>query len=120
MVNEIYAVQNWVVSIQGSLIFAASDNFIKHYDEIMDGTYKYDLFHDTDVEYLMDDLGDIAFKYSFTSKSIYKLEVAAYTILEFLLNRFVDSVIYYDTDIKLSSIQEKDGCINFQRLYENL
>ena len=32
---EIYAVQNWVVSIQGSLIFAASDNFIKNYDEIM-------------------------------------------------------------------------------------
>ena len=118
---EIYAVQNWVVSIQGSLIFAASDNFIKHYDEIMNGTYKYDLFHDTDVENLMNDLGDIAYKYSFTSKSIYKLEVAAYTILEFLLNRFVDSVIYYDTDIKLSSIQERMVALiskDYMRIYK--
>ena len=118
---EIYAVQNWVVSIQGSLIFAASDNFIKHYDEIMDGTYKYDLFHDTDVEDLMYGLGDIAYKYSFISKSIYKLEVAAYTILEFLLNRFVDSVIYYDTDIKLSSIQERMIALiskDYMRIYK--
>ena len=58
---EIYAVQNWVVSIQGSLIFAASDNFIANYEEIMEGNYKFDLFHDTAVEDLMYDLGDIAY-----------------------------------------------------------
>ena len=34
---EIYVVQNWVISIQGSLIFAASDNFIENYDVIMAG-----------------------------------------------------------------------------------
>ena len=104
---ELYAVQNWVVSIQGILIFAASDNFIMNYDDIMKGTYKYDLFYDTDVKELMDDLGDIAYKYSFISKSIFKLEIAAQTIIEFLLNKFVEAVIYFDTEKKLSSIQER-------------
>ena len=118
---EIYAVQNWVVSIQGSLIFAASDNFINHYDEIMEGTYKYDLFHDTSVENLMYDLGDIAYKYSFTSKPIFKLEVAAQTILEFLLEKFVTSIIYYDTKEKISSLNERMIALiskDYMRIYK--
>ena len=118
---EIYAVQNWVVSIQGSLIFAASDNFILHYDEIMEGSYKYDLFHDTAVEDLMYDLGDIAYKYSFTSKPIFKLEVAAQTILEFLLEKFVTSIINYDTRNNVSSLHERMVALiskDYMRIYK--
>ena len=118
---EIYAVQNWVVSIQGSLIFAASDNFIRNYDEIMAGTYKYDLFHDTNVEDLMDDLGDIAYRYSFISKPIFKLEVAAEAILEFLLNKFVEAIINYDTKEKISSVQERMVALiskDYMRIYK--
>ena len=118
---EIYAVQNWVVSIQGSLIFAASDNFINHYDEIMNGTYKYDLFYGTDVKDLMDDLGNIAYQYSFISKPIFKLEIAAQTILEFLLNKFVEAIIYYDTEEKVSSVQERMIALiskDYMRIYK--
>ena len=118
---ESYAVQNWVVSIQGSLIFAASDNFIKNYDEIMNGTYKYDLFHDTEVQTIMDDLGDIAYKYSFISKPIFKLEVAAQTIIEFLLSKFVEAIIYYDTEEKVSSVQERMIALiskDYMRIYK--
>ena len=118
---EIYAVQNWVVSIQGSLIFAASDNFIKNYNEIMNGTYKYDLFYDTSVKDLMDDLGDIAYKYSFTSKPIFKLEVAAQTILEFLLSKFVNAIIYYDTKENVTSLQERMIALiskDYMRIYK--
>ena len=118
---EIYAVQNWVVSIQGSFIFAASDNFINHYDEIMNGTYKYDLFYGTDVRDLMDDLGNIAYQYSFISKPIFKLEIAAQTILEFLLNKFVEAIIYYDTEEKVSSVQERMIALiskDYMRIYK--
>ena len=118
---EIYAVQNWVVSIQGSLIFAASDNFIKNYDEIMNGNYRYDLFHDTNVENIMYDLGDIAYKYSFISKPIFKLEVAAQRILEFLLDKFVESVIYFDTEEKINSLHERMIALiskDYMRIYK--
>lgn len=118
---DIYAVQNWVVSIQGSLIFAASDNFVRHYDDIMAGTYRHDLFHGTDVEDIMVDLGQIAYEYSFTGKPIYKLEIAAQTIFEFLLNKFVDAVIYYDTDVALSAVQNKLVALiskDYKRIYK--
>ena len=91
---DVYAVQNWVVSIQGSMLFAASDNFIDHYDEIMEGIYKKDLFYGTGVEKMMKALGDIAYQYAFISKPIYKLEIAAKSILDFLLDKFVEAVIY--------------------------
>lgn len=118
---ESYAVQNWVVSIQGSLIFAASDSFVRHYDSIMEGTYSHDLFYDTEVAGLMEDLGDIAYEYSFTSKPIYKLEIAAQTIFDFLLTRFIDAVIYYDTEVKLTAVQKKLIALiskDYKRIYE--
>jgi len=102
-----YAVQNWLIGMQGNMLFAASDNFIAHYDEIMAGTYKHDLFYQTNVEKMMDMLGDIAYRYAFTSRPIYKLEIAADNIFEFFFNKFVNAIIYYDTDKKLKTVDEK-------------
>lgn len=104
---DIYAVQNWVVSIQGHMIFAASDSFIDHYDEIMEGTYNKDLFYGTSVEKMMDALGDVAYRYAFISKPIFKLEIAAKSILDFLLDKFVNAVLYFDTEERLSDIHKK-------------
>ena len=118
---DVYAVQNWVISIQGQMLFAASDSFIEPYDEIMNGTYKYDLFHGTDEEEIMERLGDIEFRYSFTSMPIYKLEVAADTIFNFLLDRFVEAVINYDTDEKQSVVGKRVVALisdDYRRIYE--
>lgn len=104
---DVYAVQNWVVSIQGNMLFAASDNFIDHYDEIMEGTYKKDLFYGTGVAKMMKTLGDIAYEYAFISKPIFKLEIAAKSILDFLLDKFVEAVLYYDTEEKISDVHIK-------------
>ena len=134
---DIYAVQNWVVSIQGNMLFAASDNFIEHYDEIMEGTYKKDLFHGTGVEKMMKALGDIAYQYAFISKPIFKLEIAAKSILDFLLDKFTGAVLYYDTGVKLSDVHNKlmtlisedykriyhhfsEGCTEEEKLYLRL
>lgn len=104
---EKYAIQNWTVSIQGSLILAASETFIQHYEEIMAGKYEKDLFFQSPIEKLMKALGDIAFRYAFSSTPIYKLEISASIILGFLLEHFAHAVLYYDTDEKLSAIDEK-------------
>ena len=104
---DIYAVQNWVVSIQGNMLFAASDSFVNHYEAIMEGTYRKDLFFETPVYTMMKALGDIAYRYAFTSKPIFKLEIAAETIFNFLLDKFIDAVIYYDTDKELTAVQQK-------------
>ena len=69
----------------------------------------------------MDDLGDIAYQYSFISKPIFKLEIAAQTILEFLLSKFVEAVINYDTEEKVSSVQERMIALiskDYMRIYK--
>ena len=119
---DIYAVQNWIVSIQGNMLFAASDSFVNHYEEIMSGTYKHDLFYGTNVKKIMDALGDIAYQYAFTSKPIYKLEIAAKTIIDFLLDKFVNAVLYYDTEEKLSDINQRLIALiseDYKRIYHH-
>ena len=118
---DVYAVQNWVIGIQGQMLFAASDAFIDNYSSIMDGTYGHDLFYNTEEEKIMDVLGDIAYRYAFTSMAIYKLEVAADTIFKFLLGRFAEAVINYDTDEKMSVLGTRVVALisdDYRRIYK--
>lgn len=94
---DLYAVQNWVVRVQGLGLSAAAVSFVTHYSEIMNGTYKHELLDDSEAKWLMDLLGDVAYRYAFCSGPILKLEVAADTIFEFLLDRMVKALVYFDT-----------------------
>ena len=94
---QLYAVQNWVVRVQGVLLADAVNSFMLHYDEIMAGTYKKELLADMPGSLLLEVLGDVAYRYAFLSESILKLEVAADAIFDFLLDRLVKALRYYDT-----------------------
>ena len=96
---QVYAVQNWVVRIQGMLLTAAVDSFIKHYSEIMAGEYKKELLAGTAADIIMDILGNVAYEHAFLSEPILKLEVAADAIFDFLLESFVGALRYYDTPV---------------------
>lgn len=104
---EAYAVQNWIVRIQGELLACATDRFAQDYWEIMAGTCKRELLTGEDRARLAAALGDIAYRYAFTSEPIYKLEIAAETIMDFLLERFVDAAIVYDSGQPMTAVQIK-------------
>lgn len=104
---EEYAVKNWIVQVQGYLISCATYGFTSNYDAIMEGSYPYDIFKGTYGEDLMDLLGDMAYRRVFSTPDIYKMEVAESVILDFLLNKFVNAVIYYDTDVELNKIEKR-------------
>lgn len=115
-----YAVSNWIVTMQGRMIASATESFMQHYDAIMNGTYHQELIKGTPMEELAERLSDIAFRYAFCSMPILKLEVAAQTILTFLLDRFVDAAITFDTDVKQTAIQTKMMQLiseNYKRIY---
>ncbi len=120
---QLYAVQNWVVRVQGVELTGVVDSFMDHYDAIMDGSYKNDLIAGTDGELIMDVLGDVAYRYAFLSEPILKLEVAASAIFDFLLDAVVGALIYYDTDEwkkRASAVDEKiTGLISssFMQIY---
>lgn len=104
---EEYAVKNWIVQAQGFLINCATYGFTRNYDAIMEGTYGKDIFSDTYGEGLMNLLGDMAYRRVFTTSSIYKMEVAESVMLNFLMDQFVNAVLYYDTEVKLGEIEKR-------------
>lgn len=118
---DLYAVQNWVVSAQGQMISGVTGAFAQHYEEIMAGSCKQELAVGTDIQLMMKALGDIAYRYAFTSKPIIKLEISAETIFVFLLDKFVEAVLYYDTDTKLTAVSDKLMSLvsdNYKKVYE--
>ncbi len=102
-----FAIQNWIVGVQGKLIADATDSFGTHYHEIMDGSFSTELLAGTGGMVIADVLGDIAYRYAFRSKPILKIEIAANQVLSFLLDKFVGAVLYYDTDRGPDVIGEK-------------
>ena len=102
-----YAVQNWIVAVQGRLIYLATDSFAEHYNEIMDGSFGSELLEGTEGKHIVDALGDIAVKYAFNSEQILKIEVCADRILRYLLDKLVPAAIYYDTDAKSRPIDSR-------------
>ena len=118
---DAYAVQNWTVLVQGKLIFHATDSFVEHYNEIMAGTYQKELLTKEHGKKIADALGDIAYRYAFTSAPIYKLEIAAETILNSLLDKYVNATINYDTDVAMTAVQVKLMALlsdNYKTIYQ--
>lgn len=117
---KLYAVQNFLVRMQSSLIFSATYGFTSNYEAIMAGTYEHDIFYQTYGEWVIKALGDIAYRYAFISKPILMMEVSAGTILEDLMNRFVPAAINYDTEVPLQMMEKKLMTLiseNYRQIY---
>ena len=104
---EEYAVKNWIVQVQGFLIHCATYGFTSNYYDIMEGSYGKDIFEGTYGEGLMNLLGDLAYRKVFATPTIYKMEVAESVILDFLMDKFVNAILYYDTKEPLSEIDKR-------------
>lgn len=118
---EIYAVQNWIVQMQGKFIYSATESFSKNYWEIMDGSYTKELLTESEGEMLAKALGDIAYRYAFVSKPILKIEIAAENILNFLLDKFVPAIVHYDTKEEQTSVEKKLISLisdNYRKIYK--
>lgn len=119
----LYAVQNWIVSVQGAFLNAATDSFISNYQQIMNGTFRYELLYCSEVYPLLKTMQEIAYEYAFISKPILMLEVKAASIFDFLIGRFVNSFLYYDTPLwkdKKTAVDEKIVMLmseNYKRVY---
>ena len=104
---ESYAVKNWLVRLQGFLITCATDGFTSNYRAIMRGEFTQDLYHGTFGGELMNMLEDLAYEKVFCSNDIYKMEIAEGVILDFLMDKLVSAVLYYDTEKKPASMDKR-------------
>ncbi len=104
---ELNAVQNWIIYVQGQLLYCASYGFTKNYQSIMNGTFSTEVISASRGKTLSDALGSIVCDYVFKSCEIYKTEIAAGNIINFLLDKFVPAAVIYDTDNELSPMDER-------------
>lgn len=91
--DEYNAVQNFIVEVQRLVLKEAALAFGKNYDSIMAGEFDGELIGSGDGAEIMKRLGDIAFKYAFSTREIYLQELGGNTILKFLLDSFVRAVV---------------------------
>ncbi|WP_156299306.1 deoxyguanosinetriphosphate triphosphohydrolase [Streptobacillus canis] len=101
-----YAASRWIISIQGLIIKDVVNNFISNYNEIMSGTFTKELLAEGRSAKIVKMLKDTARKYIFESKKNNQMELTANIMIQFLLDKFVNSVIYYDTKF------EKDNSVH--------
>lgn len=104
---EFNAVQNWIIYVQGQLLYCASYGFTKNYQSIMDGTFSSEVISVSRGKTLSDALGSIACDYVFKSSEIHKTEIAAGNIINFLLDKIVPAAVKYDTDMELSPMDKR-------------
>lgn len=104
---EEYAVKNWIIQVQGFLINCATYGFTSNYVAIMNGDYKTDVFCGTYGEGLMKLLGDLAYRKIFDTPAIYKMEMKESVILNFLMDKFVNAILYYDTGCEMTEVDRR-------------
>ncbi len=92
------AVQNWAISMQSALIYAASDAFVMNYDAVMCGEMRRELLAASAAAELADALSDIAFRYAFQSKEILKIELSVSTMMDFLMEKLSGAALSWGTE----------------------
>ena len=119
---KLYAVQNWLVKVQSYMMSCATRGFIEHYDEIMAGELKQDIFEGTGAEGIRAALHNIAFRNAFESMPILRIELGAGKMMDDILERFVPAFIVYDTDEKMGMIEHKITQLvseNYKQVYHS-
>lgn len=88
--------RSWLAELRSWLMYTAVYRFLRSYDEIMAGTFREDLFYDTNHSVTLKILKKIMAEFAYDSVGILRLELAAESVVTFLLDKFVHAVLYCD------------------------
>ena len=108
--KDLASFQKWMVYVRRWLMYVVAYRFSSSYDDIMNGTYTADMFHDTNYQELIVILKDAMAKFAYDTKEILKLELAAKKIVGGLLNDFIYAVLYWQDEsdeYKMSKVDQK-------------
>ena len=96
--QDTVAFSAWLNYTRRWLMYVVIYRFSASYREIMEGTYEHDLFYETNHRLPISILKKALGEFVYDSASILKLELSSQTILSFLLQKFANAVLYFDTD----------------------
>lgn len=93
--KEIMIFQNWISHVRDWLLYSAAFGFTHSYSEIMEGTFKKDIFEESFHGGTILILKSAMYEFVYSTPRIIKMELAAQSILNALLDKFIPAVIYY-------------------------
>lgn len=102
-----YAVFAWLTRKQLFCISTIRDAFLDHYEEIIEGTFHDELIDVCKEKDVILGLKKLAFDKVYQASSILKLELMGNEVIRFLLDRFVQALILYDTNNEMTEIEHK-------------
>ncbi len=97
----------WGTYLRRWLMYVACWRFSKSYNEILEGTYPYDLFYDNNHSLTVKLLRNAMKQFVFDSRIITEPELSAQTMLEFLLDKFVPAAVKMDGNGKMTTQDKK-------------
>ena len=101
------SVQRWNQYTKEMMIKESGDTFVKHYEEIMRGNYKGNLFQDTVSECLIQMIADISERYIYTSSIKTRTELYGRRVIHSLMSQFMSAAVLYDTEYNMSFIERR-------------
>lgn len=90
--------QKWMELVRKWLMFVVAYSFSKNYVEILNGTYKYDMFYNTNHQYTINILKGAMGEFVYDNKEILKLELAAKKIIGSLMDDFIYAFMYWEEE----------------------
>lgn len=95
-IDKTKVMSQWGTYLRRWLMYVVCWRFSKNYDDILQGTFEYDLFHDNNHSLTVKLLKNAMREFVFDSHIITVPEVSAQVILNFLLDKFVPAVVRFD------------------------
>lgn len=88
--------RSWLSELRSWFMYTAVYRFVASYDEIMAGTFREDLFYQTNHSETIRILKQIMAEFAYDSVGALRLEMAAESVVTFLLDKLVHAVLYCD------------------------
>lgn len=87
-------IQNFKIAAQGLMFKSVVESFKENYDDIMQGNFEHKgLLENSNVTELVDELKGLTSKYCFVDKEVLTLELVGDTVINGLLDMFVDELV---------------------------
>ena len=114
---ELTSVQRWNQYMKELMIKEAGDIFVAHYEEIMEGSYRGDLFQNTASECLVQMIAHLSERYIYTSSIKTRTELYGRRVIHSLMSQFMPAAVLYDTGHPMSFIEKRtiDTVSNFYK-----
>lgn len=104
---ELTALQRWNQLVQEMMIRDAGNAFVRHYAQIMEGSFEEDLFSRTASGYLIGAISELSERWIYTSPVKTRPELFGRRVIDSLLSQFMPAAVRCDTGRALTFIEQR-------------